>query len=69
MNDDSQEELDPETVRINAESILYCQVKKGQFPARFLRPAYYQIAEYIDEEDTGGFVLLLNKKKYSIRAI
>lgn len=69
LNDDSQEELDPETLRINKESVLYCQVKKGRFPARFLRPAYYQIAGYITENDAGGFVLLLNKKKYSIRAI
>ncbi len=68
LNDDSQEALDPETLRISAESILYCQVKNGQFPARFLRPAYYQIAEQIVEENTGGFSLLLDNKRYPIKA-
>ena len=69
LNNESQEILDPGTLRISSESVLYCTVKNGQFPARFLRPAYYQLAENITEDDAGGFVLLLNKKEYSIRAV
>jgi hypothetical protein len=69
LNDESQEILDPDTLRINSESVLYCTVKNGEFPARFLRPAYYQIAENITEDDTGGFDFILNNKKYPIRAI
>jgi hypothetical protein len=69
LNDESQEILDPETLRISAESVLYCTVKKGEFPARFLRPAYYQITENITEDDADGFLLSLNNKKYPIRAI
>lgn len=68
LNDDSQEVLDPETLRINAESVLYCQVKTGRFPARFLRPAYYQLAEHIVEDDSRGFALLLGDKRYPIKA-
>jgi len=68
LNDESQEILDPETLRISSESVLYCTVKNGEFPARFLRPAYYQIAENITEDDAGEFLLLLNHKKYPIRA-
>jgi hypothetical protein len=67
LNDESQEVLDPETLRVSPESVLYCTVKKNQFPARFLRPAYYQLAEYIVEDDTGGFALLLNGKKFPIQ--
>lgn len=67
LNDESEENLDPETLRISSENILYTTVKKGRFPARFLRPAYYQIAEYMAEDETGGFVLLLNRKKYPIQ--
>ena len=66
INDESQEKLDPETLRISPESILYCTVKNGQFPARFLRPAYYQIAENITEDEGGGFVLLLGNQRYPI---
>ena len=68
LNDETQEILDPETVGINKESVLYCQVKNGRFPARFLRPAYYQLAEHIVEGDTGGFALLLDNKRYPIKA-
>jgi len=69
LNDESQEILDPGTLRISSENVLYCTVKNGEFPARFLRPAYYQIAENITEDDAGGFLLQLNNKKYPIRAV
>ncbi len=69
LNDESQEILDPETLRISSESVLYCTVKAGEFPARFLRPAYYQIAENIIEDEAGGFLLQLTNKKYPIRAV
>ncbi len=67
LNDESREILDPGTLRISPESVIYCMVKNNQFPARFLRPAYYQLADNIQEDDTGGFELLLNQKKYPIQ--
>ena len=67
LNDDSREILDPETLRINQESVLYCSVKSGRFPARFLRAAYYQIAEHISEDETGNFVLQLDDQRTPIR--
>ena len=36
--------------------MLYTRVKDGRYPARFLRPAYYQLAPAIAERD-GRFVL------------
>lgn len=69
LNDESQEILDPGTLRINSESVLYCAVKNNQFPARFLRPAYYQIAENITEGAVGGFDLLINDKRYPIQIV
>jgi hypothetical protein len=67
LNDESQEILDPKTLRISSDSVIYCTVKDGQFPARFLRPAYYQLAENITEDNSGGFVLKLNEKEYPIQ--
>jgi hypothetical protein len=67
LNDERQEKLDPDTLGISAENILYCRVKEGQIPARFLRTAYYQIAEYLEEGETGGFVLSLKGGKYPIK--
>jgi hypothetical protein len=69
LNDESKEILNPDTLRINSESVLYCTVKNNQFPARFLRPAYYQIAESITEDESGGFVLALNNKRYPIQTV
>jgi hypothetical protein len=68
LNDESREILDPETLRISSENVLYCAVRNGEFPARFLRPAYYQIAENISEDDSGEFNFILNNKKYPIRS-
>ncbi len=65
LSDETQEELDPETLYIKGD-VLYCKVKKRKFPARFKRPAYYQIAEYIEEED-GKFFIRVKGKKYVLQ--
>ncbi len=63
--DQTKEELVPETLSIGPGHVLYCKVKAGEFAARFLRPSYYQIADYIEEEpETGRYFLYLNRKKY-----
>ena len=66
LNDDTQEVLRADTLSIGAENVLYAMVREGVFPARFLRPAYYQLAQYVEEEDD-TYVLPLNGKKYVIR--
>jgi len=66
LNDGTSEDLIPETLFVGNEEVLYCHVKNGRFPARFLRPAYYQLAEKIVEEE-GKFYLVLGDKKYPIR--
>lgn len=55
LNDGTREVLVPR-LRVGKEGVLYCRVKNGRFPARFSRPAYYQIASYMDEE--GGIFFL-----------
>src|SRR5262247_4812109 len=56
LNDRSREALDPRTLRIGADDVLYCRVKQSAEAARFLRPAYYQIAQHIGRANSGGFV-------------
>jgi len=65
LSDDTQEQLKPDTLYVGKENVLYCKVKDGRFPARFLRPAYYQMARYILEEN-GQFFISLNGRKYVI---
>lgn len=67
LSDETQEKLDPNTLYIGERNVLYCRVKGGRFPARFLRPAYYQIANYI-EEDKDGYFLYSEGKKYYLNA-
>ena len=68
LNDERQEVLDPQTLWLSRENVLYGLVKGRQIPARFLRAAYYQIAQYIEEEENGGFFLSLNHQKFPIRS-
>jgi hypothetical protein len=65
LSDDSEEELLPDTLYVGDENVLYCRVKERAFPARFSRSAYYQLAEYIEEE-SGRFFIPLNGERYMI---
>jgi hypothetical protein len=67
LNDQSHETLDPSTLEIRAEQVLYCRVKGGSELARFLRPAYYQLAAYISEARPGRFVLRTGGVTHPIR--
>lgn len=67
LNDESEEPLDPTTLFIGQENVLYCRVKGGEHPARFLRPAYYQLTAHIQEApESEKFFLQLGDKTYPI---
>ena len=67
LNDESEELLDPTTLSIGSENVLYCVVKGQEHTARFSRPAYYQLATYIQEDTiTGAFLLHLSNATYTI---
>ena len=58
------EKLLPETLGVGADNVLYCRVRDGRFPARFSRPAYYQIAEWIEQDpERGRFYIELKPNK------
>jgi hypothetical protein len=48
LSDDSVEELDPATLRIGRQNVLYCRVKSGCFDARFSTSSYYRFAENVE---------------------
>ncbi len=56
LNDDTEEPLAADTLTVGTGNVLYTRVKDGRYAARFLRPAYYQLAPAIAERD-GRFVL------------
>jgi len=68
LNDGTREPLDPEAVWIGDRNVPYATVKKGAFHARFSRPAYYQLATFIDsDESQSNFFLVLNGKRTPLK--
>lgn len=64
---DESEPLDPTTLWVGGENVLYCKVMESGIPARFLRPAYYQLAEFIHEDkERNRFYLSLGGKRFYI---
>jgi hypothetical protein len=65
--DETVETLDPETLHIGNDNVLYCRVRNREFKARFSRASYYQIANLIDYHiDEDKYVLVLNGKAHRI---
>jgi uncharacterized protein len=65
LNDETREILNPETLRVGRENILYCQVQGGKFSARFSRNAYQLLFPYIENDEKGQrFFLTLDGREY-----
>jgi hypothetical protein len=54
LNDGSEEDVDPATVRLGAADAPYCAVKGGQFQARFNRAAAFQLLALADYDEATG---------------
>lgn len=68
LSDFTSEKLDPSTLRVGMDNVLYCSIKEGKFEARFSRAGYYQIAELIEyDEEKEAYFLPLNGQNYYIR--
>ena len=68
-NDGESSLLDPATLEIGDENVLYCRVERGErgsFRARFLRPAYYELARWV-EEAAEGPVIEVRGERHVIR--
>ena len=66
LNDGSTERLAGNTLRVGPTDVLYCAVKNGTERARFLRSAYNQLADRIEQIDAGSFTLRCGGKHYPI---
>lgn len=68
LNDGSTERLDTGSLEVGDNDVLYCRVKGGGEKARFLRPAYHQLADRFEANETGGFSLRCGGTLHSIKA-
>ena len=66
LNDRSREPLDPTSLTVGGDDVLYCRVKDGQESARFLRPAYYQLAPLFESAPAGEFGLRCGDRVHPI---
>jgi uncharacterized protein len=67
LNDGSEQEVDPATVRLGRGDVPYCAVKGGAFEARLSRAAAYQLlalAHY--DEPSGRGALRLGGREYAL---
>jgi hypothetical protein len=66
LNDETSEPLDPASLTIGPDNVLYCMVKQGQQRARFLRPAYYHLSDCLQADEHGGFFFVMMGKRYPL---
>ena len=64
LNDETEEELNLESLSVGKDNVLYCAVKSGNFKARFLRPSYYRLTEHMLQEGEDRFYIPLNGRKF-----
>jgi hypothetical protein len=68
LNDEEREPLDPATLEVGKDNVLYCRVKQGESRARFLRNAYYHLSSRFSADEGGGaFSILIGDRCYPIR--
>ena len=64
LNDETEEKLDLERLRINEENIPYTLVKEGKFDARFTRAAYYELMKHAVQEGESFYIESGDVKHY-----
>ena len=67
LNDETREELHPETLRIGPDHVPYCRVRSGKFEARFSRGAYQLLSPFVrHDEEENRFFITIDEKPYGL---
>ncbi len=67
LNDDTREALDPSTLEVGAENVLYARVKGGTHRARFLRSAYYHLSTNFESDGASRFFIQTGGKRHPLK--
>lgn len=66
LSDGGIEAFDPKSLNFNGSNVPYCAVRDG-IEARFSRPAYYQLAEFIEyDKQRDVYALIVGGKTWEI---
>jgi hypothetical protein len=67
LNDGTEEDVDPGTIRLGRTDVPYCAVKGGAFEARLSRAAAFQLLALADyDEPSGRGTLRLGGREYAL---
>ncbi len=56
LNDETEEKLDFSTLKIDSKNVPHVRVKNYEFPARFSRPAYYELMKHAKKERNDYYI-------------
>lgn len=62
LNDGSREPLDPATLTVGRDHVLYCRARGGH-RVRFLRPAYYALMRHAEADRAGRIGLRVGPRR------
>ncbi len=66
LDDDTEEVLEPDSLRLNAHGVLEAVVKGGEFRACCLPTAHFRLAGLFEEDADGDFQLKFGEKSYPV---
>ena len=68
LSDGSREELNFDIPFWRGDdNVMYCKVKKGEYAARFSRPAYYQFCGYLEHDSVQDiYMVKVNNSSYPL---
>jgi hypothetical protein len=66
LNDGTREPLDPTTLAVGADHVLYARAKPGRHRVRFLRPAYYELMRHAEPDADGHPTLRVGDRRVAI---
>ncbi len=65
-----EEELNPMTLVVGKENVLYCQVRNGEFKARFNRKSYLELAKLVElDTKKNQYYLILAGNQYRVGGV
>lgn len=68
LSDGTLEELEPSTLWIGKDNVLYCTIRNKALRARFSRASYYQIASYVEHDaENDTYFIPLNGQSFYIK--
>jgi uncharacterized protein len=68
LSDGTVEELDPETLLVGKDNVLYCSIREREYITRFSRAGYYQIADFIEHDtEKEEYFITINGQSFYIK--